>query len=319
MSKKIAFLFPGQGAQYVGMAKDFYDQFNVAKEVFQEADEALSFSLSRLIFEGPFSELTLTKNSQLAIYVASSAILRAVNSQFPSLKPYVCAGLSLGEYTALYAAQKISFKECLMLVKARAEYMNEACEKNPGTMRVILGMEAETVEGLISQLNPLHEVWVANLNCPGQVVIAGSLSGIEAASSVLKEKGAKRILPLDVSGAFHSGLMKSAQKKLQPLIENIKLKESSILLAMNTPGDLVYSSELIQHYLIEQVVSPVRWEKAIRAIDANHMDGYLEIGCGKTLTGMNKKIGITAPSFSIEKVADLEELEKVENYEPIAK
>ncbi len=306
MNKKIAFLFPGQGAQYPGMAQDFYEAFAVARETFEEADEILSCKFSDLIFRGSAAELTLTKNSQIAIYIASIAILRTIQQQIPQLEPAVCAGLSLGEYTALTAAGKISFKECLRLVQARAQYMNDACETHPGTMQVVLGMDAQKVEELVGQINPPHLVWVANLNCPGQVVIAGTKSGMEAAAEHLKANGAKRTLPLEVSGAFHSGLMKEAQNKLGPAILAADLRETQVDLVMNVPGDYVTALEQIRQNMIQQVTSPVRWEQGIRAMMKNGVTGYLEIGCGKTLVGMNKRIGVQEPSLSIEKQTDLE-------------
>lgn len=311
MKNPCAFLFPGQGAQYVGMGKDFYEQFSEAKETFQEADDVLGFPLSRLIFEGPAEELTLTKNSQLAIFVVSIAVLRTLQKQLPNLTPSVCAGLSLGEYTALVAAKKISFKDALLLVQSRALYMHESCEAYPGTMRVVLGMEVPDVERVIGQLQPKEKVWVANLNCPGQVVIAGTLSGIETASNVLKDNGAKRVLPLDVSGAFHSGLMQDAQRRLSPKIEQVTLTESNIELVMNVAGGYVSSLADMRECLIKQVTGTVRWELGIRAMLEKGVSTFLEIGCGKTLSGMNKKIGLAPEAiFSLEKVVDLEELAK---------
>ena len=294
MHKKFAFLFPGQGAQYPGMGKDFCEQFPLAKQTFEEADHLLNRSFSKLILEGPAEELTLTKNSQIAIYICSMAILRVVQSQFPEIKPSVCAGLSLGEYTALTAARKIAFADCLDLVRTRAEAMHEACEETKGTMQVVLGMTEEAVETVIRELNPPHPVWVANINCPGQVVIAGSLEAIALAADALKQKGAKRVLPLEVSGAFHSGLMQSAQVKLAAKIVSVPFNDSAIEIVMNVPGDFVSSTEQMRKALIDQVVSPVRWEKGIRNI--NGIDAYLEMGPGKTLNGMNKRIGALEPT-----------------------
>ena len=305
MNKKYAFLFPGQGAQYVGMGRDFYDHFSIAKQTFEEADEILGQNFSRLIFEGPSDQLTLTKNSQIGIYITSIAMLRTLAQQFPDLQPSVCAGLSLGEYTALTAAKKISFNNCLKLVKARAEFMNDACDTIEGSMQVILGLNADVVEEVLLPL-AAHQVWVANINCPGQVVIAGTKSGIELATRALKEKGAKRALPLDVSGAFHSGLMKEAQERLTPYLMEVTLQTSPIDIVMNVPGDYVVGSEALRRCLIDQITQPVRWEKGICAIQAKGVDGYMEIGCGKTLSGMNKRIGVTAPTWSIEKISDLE-------------
>lgn len=308
-NRRCAFLFPGQGAQYVGMGKDFYDLFTVAKETFDEADELLSFPLSRLVFEGPSAELTLTKYSQLAIFVTSIALLRVLHQQIPNLVPEVCAGLSLGEYTALTASGKLLFFDCLSLVRDRAAFMHEACSSTEGTMRVVLGLEAGEVEKTISELQGALQVWVANLNCPGQVVIAGTVSGIEAASEVLKSRGAKRILPLDVSGAFHSGLMKEAQLRLAPKIQQMNFQDTQIDLVMNVPGDYVVSLSDIREHLVFQVTDTVRWERGMFAMVQRGIEVFLEIGCGKTLSGMARKIGIPAASIlSLEKVSDLDEL-----------
>ncbi len=307
---KYAFLFPGQGAQYPGMARDFYDQFSLARQTFEEADHCLNDSFSKLIFQGPSTELILTKNSQIAIYIVSIAILRVVKQQFPALVPSVCAGLSLGEYTALTAAGKIEFNDCLNLVRTRANAMHQACEETKGSMQVVLGMTEEAVETVIRELNPPHPVWVANLNCPGQVVIAGTIEALNLAAENLKQKGAKRVLSLDVSGAFHSGLMRSAQQKLEQKIASISFQESEIEIVMNVAGDFISSTSEMQRMLIDQVVSPVRWEKGIRRMMDRKIDAYIEMGPGKTLNGMNKRIGVAEPTFSVEKIADLEELNK---------
>ena len=299
--QKIAFLFPGQGAQYPGMGKDFYESFPAAKEIFEEADEFLSMHFSKLIFEGPEQELTLTKNSQMAIYITSSAMLRTLESQFPHIVPTVCAGLSLGEYTALFASGRVSFTEGLALVQARGEYMNDACEKTRGTMRVVLGMDDKALAELLPE-----NVWVANVNCPGQVVIAGLVAAMPEAEEILKAKGAKRVLPLDVSGAFHTPLMQTAQERLKPQLLSTDLKDSKIDFVMNVPGDYVHDHAHIRNYLIEQVVSPTRWKSGIEAMMQKGIEIYFEIGPGKALTGMNRKIGAPGVSINIEKVTDLD-------------
>ena len=306
-TEKWAFLFPGQGAQYVGMGRDFYETFAVARQTFEEADDVLKEPLSHLIFAGDFAELTLTKNSQVALFVVSMAILRTIRQQMPALRPSACAGLSLGEYTALVAAEKMGFADCLQLVKARALAMHEACQIQKGAMHVVLGLTEETVAQVIETL-PRETVWVANLNCPGQVVIAGAEEAMAPAIEALKVKGAKRVLPLDVSGAFHSGLMRSAQEKLAPLLRDAPVQESEIDLVMNVPGDIVRKPDHIRRYLYEQVVSAVRWEKGIRVLQPI-MGAFLEIGPGKTLSGMNKRIGVAQETMSLEKVKDLDALE----------
>ncbi len=300
MSKK-AFIFPGQGAQAVGMGKDFYEAFIVARETFEEASDVLSQNVKELIFTGPADMLSQTKHSQPAIFITSAVILKTVRREFPNLMPSICAGLSLGEYTALFAAEKISFKECLLLVAARGACMQEACKEQTGAMRVVLGLDPELVKKSLPS-----DVWIANLNCPGQVVIAGMARAMPAAEEALKAQGAKRVLPLDVSGAFHTPLMRSAQLKLEPQLKSAQLKESAVELVMNVPGDFVKSLPEIRSNLIDQVASPTRWEQGVRKMDESGVDLYIEMGPGKTLAGMNKKIGVKAPTISIEKVTDLE-------------
>ena len=300
--KNIALLFPGQGAQYVGMGKDFAEAFTQAKETFQEADDLLQANLSHVIFQGPEAELTKTKNSQLGIFITSVAILRSL----PPLKPTICAGLSLGEYTALWASGRLSFKETLLLVQKRAQCMNEACEATAGTMAAVLGMNAVDID---KELVDCKEAWVANYNCPGQTVISGTKAGIEAAAQVLKQAGAKRVLPLQVHGAFHSGLMQSAQDALTPDILTAPFRESTIDLVMNVSGNFVSNLSEIRQQLTEQVTHSVRWEQSVLAMEKRGVDLYVEIGCGKTLAGLNKKIGVVAPTVSIDKPVDIKLLE----------
>ncbi|PIS01685.1 MAG: [acyl-carrier-protein] S-malonyltransferase [Chlamydiae bacterium CG10_big_fil_rev_8_21_14_0_10_35_9] len=306
--KKFAFLFPGQGAQYSSMGKDFFDTFAIARHTFEEAEDILAFKISDIIFNGSEEELKQTKHSQLAIFVNSVAILKTINQQLPELVPYACAGLSLGEYTALYASQKIDFASALRLVRDRAYFMNDACEKSSGKMAAVMGITAKELEELLSPLANSHQVWVANYNCPGQTVISGTQSGVEYATEFLKKNGAKRVIPLQVHGAFHSGLMMPAQEKLAPKINKVSLEESSIKIVMNTPGDFVESQDEIKNYLIKQVTSSVRWEQSVNAMELHGIDSYIEIGCGKTLANMNKKIGTKAPTKSIDKVIDLDVL-----------
>lgn len=302
--KKIAFIFPGQGAQYVGMGKDFYDTFAIARETFQEADDLLGEKLSKIIFEGPEDILTQTRYSQVAIFVTSMAIFRTLRQQLPDWKPSVCAGLSLGEYTALCASGRLSFAETLRLVKERARLMNEACEKVPGTMAAVLGLDAAGTEAAVKGL---RGVWVANYNAPGQTVISGTKEGVERAAAVLKEKGARKVLPLTVHGAFHSGLMQSAQEGLEIAIQRAAIVESDVAFVMNVPGGFVKTVAEIRRNLINQVTQSVRWEQGIEAMKASGVNFYLEVGCGKTLTGLNKKMGISAMA-AVDKVADLDEV-----------
>lgn len=311
--KKVAFLFPGQGAQYLGMGKSFYDQFPIARRTFEEADDVLHRKLSKVVFEGPEAELVETRNSQTGIYVASIAILRVLQEKIPLLTPSICAGLSLGEYTALTASGRIDFATGLALVDKRGQYMSDACEANKGTMAVIMGLDSLVVEEMIKNLDLPHDLWAANFNCPSQVVISGSIKGVEAGLVAAKALGAKMLVPLRVYGAFHSGLMRYAEERLVDHVKATALKESSVGFVMNVPAELVTDVEEIKHNLIRQVTSPVRWEQSIRAIEREAIDEYLEIGCGKVLAGFNRRIGTKASTTSIEVVEQLAAIENIFN------
>lgn len=308
MTKRIAFLFPGQGAQYPGMGKDFADQFPVARRTFEEADDLLHWSISKLAFEGAEADLTATKNCQIALFVDSIAKMRVLQERYPHIQPTVCTGLSLGEYSALTAAHILSFADCLKLVERRAFFMHQSCEETQGTMAVVMGLEAEAVADSLRGLE--GQVWIANLNCPGQIVISGTPKGIEEASNKLKEKNARRILPLNVHGAFHSGLMAKAEQQLAPYVAEANLQKSSTGFVMNVPGDYVTEVDAIRDNLVKQVTHSVLWEKGIRAIDQRGIDLFIEIGAGKTLAGLNKRIAPTAPTISIERTEDLTQVEK---------
>jgi [acyl-carrier-protein] S-malonyltransferase len=303
--KKSAFIFPGQGAQYPSMGKDFYENFKEAKELFQEADDILSFSLSKLIFCGSEGDLKQTNRSQPAIFVVSSAILRVIEKQMPEIIPSMCGGLSLGEYSALLGAHKISFKECLELVQKRGAYMHQASLKAKGSMAAVLGLSAEKIKEA--------GYWIANINCPGQVVIAGPEEQIEKGLIELKELGARRVIKLEVSGAFHSQLMESARIELTPYIEKAILKTSNTDLVMNVVGDFVEDLDQIRKNLIAQVTMPTRWIDCVEAMVSKEPECFIEIG-PEQLTPMQKKIGVPCPSIKVEKIEDLEKM-----YEEIAR
>jgi [acyl-carrier-protein] S-malonyltransferase len=306
----IAFIFPGQGAQYVGMGQDFAKAYPEAREVFDKADSLLGYSLSSIIFEGPEEDINKTKHSQVAIYVNSCALLSVIKKLFPELKPRVCAGLSLGEYTALYVSGRISFEEGLLLVQKRAQFMNDACEKYPGKMSAVLGLDEKSVRDAIGTI---EDVWVANCNCPNQIVISGTASGVEKATISLKDNKAKRVIPLTVHGAFHSGLMSEAEKQLTPFVDQANITDSDIEFVMNVKGEFISSIPTIKELLKKQVTHSVLWEKGIREIEKQGIDLYIEIGPGKTLLGMNKKIKTSGKTISIDKSQDLNDLKNLLN------
>lgn len=302
---KRAFIFPGQGAQYVGMGKTFYEAFPSVRELFARGDEVLSDAMTKRIFEGPAEELSLTKYSQPAIFLTSMAVLTAMQQEFPEIEPVVTAGLSLGEYSALVAANVLSFEDALNLVATRGSLMHQVSLERPGSLAVVLGLELESVQEYIESI---EDVWVANLNCPGQIVLSGSHDGLAEASDVLKKNGAKRVLPLDVSGAFHSPFMEPARITLETEIASRSFQKPACGFVMNVPGDFVEDVDQIRENLGMQVVSPVLWEKGIHAIEAIGIDQFVEIGCGTTLAGLNKRIKTKVPTISIDTVEDLSKL-----------
>lgn len=298
MSKR-AFIFPGQGAQFPKMGLDFYEAYPEAREVFDQADDLLNRHLSKLIFDGAESELTLTKNSQPAIFVTSMAILNVVKKEFPELGCEMSGGLSLGEYSALVASGKASFEDVLKLVEARGAFMHEASQNHPGTMAAVIGLDEEKVTNA--------GYYVANVNCPGQVVIAGTFDGIDQAMTELKEAGARRVIRLDVSGAFHSSLMDEAKENMRPLIEETKIVESEVELVMNVTGSFVYEPKEIKENLIAQVSHMTRWLDCVTAMEKRETECYYEMGPAQ-LGGMNKKIGVNARTVAIQNIKDLESI-----------
>ncbi len=308
---RTAFLFPGQGAQAPGMGKSFYDHFTVAKEVFQEADEILGENISKIVFEGPQDKLTETKNSQVGIFITSLAILKSIQKEFSSLSPQVVSGLSLGEITGLVASGRLPFNEGLLFVRQRGMAMNQACLDRPGTMSAVLGLSGDEVDAALQELKEEGELWVANYNAPGQIVISGTVKGVEKGAELLKAKGAKRVMPLQVHGAFHSGLMQSAKEKLIPVIDRLPFQDSKVKIVMNVPGDYADEPILVTQFLKEQVTGSVRWEQGIRAMEKRGVNLFVEMGPGNVLSGLNRKIGVLGKSISVQSVDDLKALAEV--------
>ncbi|KJJ42875.1 malonyl CoA-ACP transacylase [Bacillus subtilis] len=286
---KIAFLFPGQGSQFIGMGKELYEQVPAAKRLFDEADETLETKLSSLIFEGDAKELTLTYNAQPALLTTSIAVLEKFKES--GITPDFTAGHSLGEYSALVASGALSFKDAVYTVRKRGEFMNEAVPAGEGAMAAILGMDAEALKQVTDKVTEEgHLVQLANLNCPGQIVISGTAKGVELASELAKENGAKRAIPLEVSGPFHSELMKPAAEKLKEVLDSCDIKDADVPVISNVSADVMTEKAEIKEKLIEQLYSPVRFEESINKLIAEGVTTFIEIGPGKVLSGLVKKV-----------------------------
>ena len=290
-----AFLFPGQGAQFVGMGRDLYENFPIAKNIYDRADTVLGFKISSLCFDGPLQELTLTKNSQPAILVTSIAVLEVLKSHCSQLSPSFVAGLSLGEYSALVAAEVIGFEDAVYLIRKRGEFMQEAAEENPGTMLSIIGLEREVVLGVCKQA----DCEVANFNCPGQIVVTGTSAAIAKAEGLAKEQNALRTVPLQVSGAFHSSLMKSAEEKLAKEIGRVTFGTAKIPVVSNVTYQSETDPQVIKNNLIRQVSSSTYWEDSIRFMIAQGVASFYEVGPGTVLRGLNRKIDPSVKTTSI--------------------
>ena len=280
-----AYVFPGQGAQFSGMGKELYKNSNTAKKLFEKANTILGFNITKIMFEGSEDELKQTKVTQPSIFLHSVILAKVLGEKF---QPDLVAGHSLGEFSALVAAKYLTFENGLKIVSKRAKAMQKACEKEPSTMAAILGLEDKIVESVCKNINEI--VVPANYNCPGQLVISGSKSGIDNACEKLKEKGARRALILPVGGAFHSPLMESARLELKTIIDNTNFKQGICPIYQNVNALPEEEPQIIKENIIKQLTAPVLWTQTMELMIKNNVTNIIEVGPGKVLQGLFKKI-----------------------------
>lgn len=300
---KIALVFPGQGAQYVGMGRDFWEQAPEARSLFEEASQALGLDVGRLCFEGPEETLTLTANAQPAILTVSMAALAALRRE--GVRFDYVAGHSLGEYSALVAAKSFHFADAIRTVRKRGEFMQEAVPPGAGAMAALMGLDRDAVAEVCKEARRSGVVEVANLNAPGQVVIAGETGAVERAISLARERGARRAIRLQVSAPFHCSLMRPAGERLKRVLEAIPIADLSIPLVNNADGEVLRKRGEIIGSLERQVSSPVRWEDVVRRLVKEGVTRFLELGPGKVLTGLIKRIASDVTALNAEDLASL--------------
>jgi [acyl-carrier-protein] S-malonyltransferase len=307
--KKIGFIFPGQGSQYVGMGKDFLTNYPIAQELFLQASEILKVDMANLCLNGPESALKLTANTQPAIYLISIIAYRILEQE--GIHPAIAAGHSLGEYSALAAANAISFADGLRLVRKRGELMQEAVPVGKGLMAAIMGLDTKVVEeACVEVQNQGKVVQIANYNCPGQVVISGEKTAVEETMAYTKKLGAKKTTVLPVSAPFHSPLMKPAEQALATELEKISFRDPSFPIIANVKGEAVNTGEAVKEILKNQITSPVKWEDSMHYLLGQEIDTVVEVGPGQVLLGLMKRINKNTKGFGVENTDTLNKLLK---------
>jgi len=300
---KVAFIFPGQGSQYPGMGKELFDEFVIARRAFEEADQSLGFPLSQLCFSGPEEVLKQTENTQPAILAVSVAAFRILSSQ--GFQADYVAGHSLGEYSALVAAGSLSFADALRCVRNRGRYMQDAVPSGEGAMAAILGMEPDQVEAICPEASSGEVVAVSNLNCPGQIVIAGKTSAVNRAAELARARGAKRALLLPVSAPFHCSLMLPAQDRLKQDLNRISLAPAQIPLINNVDAHEISSVEQIRDSLVRQVSAAVRWTESVQYLVRQQVRLFIELGPGRVLSGLVRQIDRAVKTANVEDAKSL--------------
>lgn len=303
--KRIVCMFPGQGSQTVGMGQELYEQNPEIQELYKRANEVLEKDLQKLMFEGPQEDLTETENAQPALLLSSTAVYTLLQKE--NIIPTMVVGHSLGEYSALVAAGALKVEEALPLVQTRGRLMEKAYPKGKGTMAAVLGMTEEEIADVIKNVSETEVVDIANLNCPGQIVISGSKGGVDEAAELLKEAGAKRVIPLNVSGPFHSRLMKEANEEFQKYLDKTAIQDAQIPVYANVTAQPVTNKDEIKDLLIKQLYSPVRFEQSIRHMMEEDIDAFVEVGTGNVLSGLVRKINRKTKTFAIQDQKSLED------------